>query len=238
MKSGSEASVLIVEDDSNIAELIRLYLEKHGFRSVIATGGLEALNILSSRDPGIDLVILDLMLPAIDGWEVCRWIRQHSSLPVIILTAKGELQSRLRGFDLGADDYIVKPFDPLELVARVRAVLRRTGNKPQHIELPGMVIDFSYMVKVCGERVDFIPREAELLYFLASHPNRVFTRDSLLRQLWGFHFKGNTRTVDVHINRIREKLEPFPCAWRIETVWGVGYKFVLKGKDAEVEHFS
>ncbi|SHJ56755.1 response regulator transcription factor [Desulfofundulus thermosubterraneus] len=164
MKSSPEANVLIVEDDSNIAELIRLYLEKHGFSSVIATGGMEALKLLSGKDSGIDLVILDLMLPLIDGWEICRWIRQHSSLPVIILTAKGELQNKLRGFDLGADDYIVKPFDPLELVARVKAVLRRTGNKAERIELPGIVIDLcSYVVKVGDERVELTPRETQLL---------------------------------------------------------------------------
>jgi DNA-binding response OmpR family regulator len=205
-----------------------------------ATNGIDALKILTSKENVIDMVILDLMLPGIDGWEVCYRLRQHSSLPVIILTAKVELPDKLHGFSLGADDYIVKPFDPLELVARVKAVLhrakdksQRVGDKPQRVELPELIIDLtSYTVKAAGETIEFTSKEIEFLYFLASHPNRVFSREFLLQQLWGFDFLGNTRTVDVYVNRLRKKLERFSKAWHIKTVWDVGYKFVLEEKDA------
>jgi DNA-binding response OmpR family regulator len=235
--SGLGTTILIVEDDANIAELIRIYLENNGFCSVVARDGTEALEVFNGDNPGVDLVVLDLMLPGMDGWEVCRWLRRHTSLPVIILTARGELQDKLRGFDLGADDYIVKPFDPLELVARVKAILRRAADKPHRLELPDLVVDLnSYTVKVGGKPVELTPREIKLLYFLASHPNRVFTRELLLQHLWGFGFPGQTRTVDVHINRIRKKIGNMPRAWQIKTVWGVGYKFVLEEPDAQLEH--
>ncbi len=235
MQLSNLTTVLIVEDDRNILDLIRLYLENQGFKCVMASDGSEALKILSSSSD-INLVVLDLMLPQIDGWEICRWIRQRTSLPVIILTAKGEIQDRLRGFNLGADDYIIKPFDPLELAARIKAVLRRSEDKPQQIELPNLTINInSYAVKIAGEVADLTPREIELLHFLASHPDQVFTREFLLQQLWGFDFPGNTRTVDVHINRLREKLELISDTCQIKTIWGVGYKFVLEGENAK--HF-
>ncbi len=229
------ATVLIVEDDYNILDLIRLYLENQGFRCVMASDGSEALKILSDNS-AIDLVVLDLMLPKIDGWQICRWVRQYTSLPVIMLTARGEIQDKLQGFDLGADDYIVKPFDPMELAARIKAVLRRSDSKPQQIDLPGLAINInSYTVKIAGEAVELTPREIELLHFLASHPDQVFTREFLLQQLWGFDFPGNTRTVDVHINRLREKLDCIIDTCQIKTVWGVGYKFVLE--KANAKHF-
>ncbi|RDV80728.1 response regulator transcription factor [Ammonifex thiophilus] len=224
-------TVLVVEDDRNIAELVSLYLEKYGFRVLTTASGAEALEIL--KDEAVDLVILDLMLPGIDGWEVCRQIRSSSQLPVIMLTAKGELQDKLQGFELGADDYVVKPFDPQELIARVKAVLRRAGEtRPRRVDLPDLTIDLeSYVVEVAGRRVELTKRETELLYFLASHPGRVFTREFLLQRVWGFEFPGNTRTVDVHVNRLREKLDGLPKSWYIKTVWGVGYKLVV-GEDA------
>ncbi len=233
MQLSNLTTVLIVEDDRNISDLIRLYLENQGFRCVTALDGSEALKVLSGSSD-INLVVLDLMLPQVDGWEICRWVRQRTSLPVIILTAKGEIQDRLRGFNLGADDYIIKPFDPLELAARIKAVLRRSEDKPQQIELPNLTINInSYAVKIAGEVADLTPREIELLHFLASHPDQVFTREFLLQQLWGFDFPGNTRTVDVHINRLREKLELISDTCQIKTIWGVGYKFVLGGENAK-----
>lgn len=224
--------ILVVEDDQNVAELFRLYLENQGYRVVLSGSGTDALRLLEKEVNDLQAVILDLMLPGIDGWEVCRQIRQGSSLPIIILTAKGELSDKLRGFDLGADDYVVKPFDPLELVARVKAVLRRAKSLSRRVELPDLVVDLdSYTVTVAGQLVDLTPRETELLYFLASQPGRVLTRELLLQRVWGFEFPGNTRTVDVHINRLREKLEGLAHSWQIKTVWGVGYKFVLGDKN-------
>ncbi|MGO0122116.1 response regulator transcription factor [Desulfothermobacter acidiphilus] len=231
MPEETTATVLVVEDDRNIAELVSLYLEKHGYRVLKALSGVEALETLQSQ--ATDLVILDLMLPGINGWEVCRQIRAKSQLPVIMLTAKGELRDKLSGFELGADDYVVKPFDPQELIARVKAVLRRAGDtRPKKVDLPDLLIDLeSYVVEVAGTKVELTRRETELLYFLASHPGRVFTREFLLQRVWGFEFPGNTRTVDVHVNRLREKLDGLSKSWHIKTVWGVGYKLVV-GEDA------
>ena len=229
MQPISLITVLVVEDDQNISELIRLYIESQGYRCIMVANCAEALDVINRKDTSVDIIILDLMPPGIDGWEVCRRLRKQSSVPVIILTAKSNLQDKLKGFNLGADDYVVKPFDPLELVARIKAVLRRSGERPQRLELSGLVIDLnSFTVKVRGKSIELTPRETEILYFLACHPDRVFTREFLLQELWGFDFAGSTRTVDVHINRIREKLESFSKKWQIKTVWGVGYKFVLE----------
>ena len=220
--------VLIVEDDSNIAELLHLYLEKEGFETQVARDGGKGVELFRSFQP--DLVLLDIMLPVMDGWSVLRKIREGSKIPVIMLTAKGELEDRVTGLESGADDYIVKPFEMKEVLARIHAVLRRTGGEEEQTEkklsFDKLVINLdSYELLVDGKRVDTPPKELELLYHLASAPNRVFTRNQLLDEVWGFDYFGDSRTVDVHIKRLREKLEGVSDQWRLKTVWGVGYKF-------------
>ena len=220
--------ILIVDDDPNIAQLISLYLAKEGFTTITAGSGADALQLFSSRSPS--LVLLDIMLPVMDGWEVCRSIRSSSKVPIIMLSAKDETIDKVLGLELGADDYITKPFDGKELVARVRAVLRRYGNNSEHenlLSFNGLQISIDqYEVTYRGNRIDMPPKELELLFFLAGHRNIVFTREQLLEQVWGFDFFGDSRTVDVHIKRLREKLEDSEeLGWQLKTVWGVGYKF-------------
>lgn len=223
-------NILVVEDDVNVAELIRLYLAKAGHDVRVARDGLEALDLFREKRP--DLVILDVMLPFLDGWEVCREIRRESEAPVIMLTARGESGEKVLGFELGADDYVVKPFDPQELMGRVRAVLRRTRPNPdqsQVLRFPGLVVDMSqYRVELDGAPVEMTPRELELLHFLAAHPNQVFNREQLLSQVWGYDYLGDSRTVDAHVKRLRKKLEGPERSWRLGTVWGVGYKFEVR----------
>ena len=224
--------ILVVDDDSNIAELICLYLVKEGFETEKANNGKEALRQMQRFDP--NLIILDVMMPEMDGYETCREIRKQGNTPVIFLTAKGETFDKVLGLELGADDYIVKPFDNKELVARVKAVLRRTETKETNVKklvFPGLVINQSnYSVTYKDRNIDMPPKELELLFFLASHPNQVFTREQLLNQIWGYEYYGDTRTVDVHIKRIREKLDndEHEEPWSIKTVWGVGYKFEVR----------
>lgn len=222
--------VLVVDDDINICELIRLYLEKEGYEVLTVYNGKAGLDTFADSAPHI--VILDIMLPAIDGWQVCREIRKISNIPIIMLTAKGETFDKVLGLELGADDYIVKPFEPKELVARVKAVLRRYERKDfdvREIVFPNLVINKStYVVKLNGKELELPPKELELLYFLASNPNKVFTREQLLEHVWGFDFYGDSRTVDVHIKRLREKIDIPDQVWQLKTVWGVGYKFEVK----------
>ena len=221
--------VLIVEDDSNIAELLHLYLEKEGFETAVANDGGKGVELFHSFQP--DLILLDIMLPVMDGWAVCRKIRETSKVPIIMLTAKGETTDRVEGLEMGADDYIVKPFEMKEVLARIHAVLRRTspdgdGSAEKKLTFDKLVINLdSYELLVDGKRVDTPPKELELLYHLASSPNRVFTRNQLLDEVWGFDYFGDSRTVDVHIKRLREKLEGVSDQWNLKTVWGVGYKF-------------
>ena len=220
--------IVVVEDDINIAELLRLYLEKDGFEVLIAHDGGEGLHLAETEKP--DLVMLDIMLPIMDGWQVCRAIRKNSKTPIIMLTAKGETEDKVTGLEMGADDYIVKPFEVKELLARVHAVLRRTGEEvPQQgkkLTYDKLVINLdSYELIVDGKKVDTPPKEMELLYHLAATPNRVYTRNQLLDEVWGFDYFGDSRTVDVHIKRLREKLEGVSDKWTLKTVWGVGYKF-------------
>lgn len=223
--------VLIVDDDQNICELLRLYLVKEGYETFLAHDGQTALELFEKNKP--DMVLLDVMMPRMDGWEVCRRIRAGSNVPVIMLTAKGETFDKVLGLELGADDYIVKPFDTKEVVARIKAVLRRYNNEPAGkegvIEFENLSLDMSrYELKVCGKVVEAPPKELELLAYLAGHPNRVFTRDQLLDEVWGFEYYGDSRTIDVHIKRLREKLEGASDKWGLKTVWGVGYKFEVK----------
>ncbi len=219
--------VLIVEDDGNIAELLHLYLEKEGFETAVAVDGGKGVELFQSFQP--DLVLLDLMLPVMNGWEVCAKIREESKTPIIMLTAKGELNDKVSGLEMGADDYIVKPFEMKEVLARIHAVLRRFGGGDgtnQCLKFDNLSINLdSYELIVKGVRVDTPPKELELLYHLASSPNRVFTRNQLLDEVWGFDYFGDSRTVDVHVKRLREKLEGASDQWRLKTVWGVGYKF-------------
>jgi len=227
----ARAHVMVVDDDVNICELQRIYLEKENFQVTVCHDGYNAVELFKEKAP--DIVILDIMLPGMDGWEVCREIRKISSIPIIMLSAKDETFNKVLGLELGADDYIVKPFEPKELIARIRAVLRRYGRQeeasPEQIIYPGLVINKSnYTVKLNGNDLEMPPKELELLYFLASNPNKVFTREQLLENVWGFDFYGDTRTVDVHIKRLREKFEPGEYKWQIKTVWGVGYKFEVK----------
>ena len=228
----ASGKIMIVDDDRNICELLRLYIEKEGFETAIANDGKAAVQMFDSVNP--DLMLLDIMLPELDGWQVCREIRKKSQCPIIMLTAKGETFDKVLGLELGADDYIVKPFDNKELVARVKAVLRRTEAKETNVKklvFPGLVINQSnYSVNYQDRDIEMPPKELELLFFLASHPNQVFTREQLLNQIWGYEYYGDTRTVDVHIKRIREKLEndEHEEPWSIKTVWGVGYKFEVK----------
>ena len=229
----SKQKILIVDDDNNIAELIALYLTKECFETKIVNDGEEALREFASFRP--DLIILDLMLPGIDGYQVCREIRHTSDVPIIMLSAKGETFDKVLGLELGADDYMIKPFDSKELVARVKAVLRRyqpvrTEQAPdiKCVEYPDLIINLTnYSVIYQGMTIDMPPKELELLYFLASSPNQVFTREQLLDHIWGYEYIGDTRTVDVHIKRLREKIKDHP-SWSISTVWGIGYKFEVK----------
>ena len=225
-------TILIVEDDPNIAELVQMYLEKEGYNTRIASDGGQGIDLFRQLRP--DLVLLDIMLPVMDGWSVLRTIRQDSQTPVIMLTAKGETEDKVTGLEGGADDYIVKPFEMKEVLARIHAVLRRTGGEEEQTEkkltFDKLVINLdSYELLVDGKRVDTPPKELELLYHLASAPNRVFTRNQLLDEVWGFDYFGDSRTVDVHIKRLREKLEGVSDQWRLKTVWGVGYKFEVGG---------
>ncbi|MEA4961823.1 response regulator transcription factor [Lutispora sp.] len=223
--------VLVVDDDQNIAELIRLYLEKEMYEVRIAYDGKKAMSIFYEWTP--DLVILDIMIPQMDGYEVCKHIRKAGNIPIIMLTARGEVIDKVLGLELGADDYIVKPFEPKELLARVKAVLRRTQNsdmiKEEKLVFPGISIDKNdYTVTFKGKRIEMPPKELELLYFLASRPNQVFTREQLLEKVWDYDYIGDSRTVDVHIKRLREKLHDEMGRWDIKTVWGVGYKFEVQ----------
>ena len=223
--------VLVVEDDNNIAELLRLYLQKDGFEVSHAADGGKAVEMAKEIQP--DLVLLDIMLPVMDGWQVCRELRKTMKMPIIMLTAKGETEDKVSGLEMGADDYIVKPFEVKELLARVHAVLRRTGDdgKPQSKKLTfdKLVINLdSYELIVDGKKIDTPPKEMELLYHLAATPNRVYTRNQLLDEVWGFDYFGDSRTVDVHIKRLREKVEGVSDQWALKTVWGVGYKFETK----------
>jgi DNA-binding response OmpR family regulator len=221
--------VLIVEDDKNISQLIQLYLEKAGFETVVAEDGAVGLSLFHDNDP--DLVLLDIMLPSMDGWTVCKKIREVSKTPIIMMTAKGETMDKVNGLEMGADDYIVKPFEMKEVLARIHAVLRRYGSEEQEekkLTFDKLVINMdSYELLVDGKRVDTPPKEMELLYHLASSPNRVFTRNQLLDEVWGFDYFGDSRTVDVHVKRLREMLENVSDKWSLKTVWGVGYKFEL-----------
>lgn len=231
----TKQKILIVDDDENIAELISLYLTKECFETKIVYDGESALLQLDTFRP--NLILLDLMLPGIDGYQVCREIRKSNNVPIIMLSAKGETFDKVLGLELGADDYIIKPFETKELVARVKAVLRRyqmpaesapVGATVQCVEYPDLIINLSnYSVQYYGKTVEMPPKELELLYFLASSPNQVFTREQLLDHIWGYEYIGDTRTVDVHIKRIREKIKDH-ANWSIETVWGIGYKFVTR----------
>lgn len=233
--------ILIVDDDTNIAELISLYLTKECFEAKIVEDGREAIRELIEFEP--NLILLDLMLPGIDGYEVCRIIRKISSVPIIMLSAKGEVFDKVLGLELGADDYMIKPFDSKELVARVKAVLRRYQAKKEEkivekvekpvlksqveeiVKYPDLEVNLTnYSVLYCGNTIELTRKELELLYFLASHPNHVFTRDQLLDNIWSYDYFGDTRTIDVHVKRLREKIKDRP-SWRIATVWGIGYKF-------------
>ena len=222
-------SILIVEDDNNIADLLRLYLEKEGYQATIAADGNQGIDLYRRLRP--DLVLLDIMLPGVDGWSVLRAIRQDSQTPVIMLTAKGETSDKVTGLKQGADDYITKPFEMKEVLARIEAVLRRTAadgdkEKPRRLVFDKLIIDLdSFELIVDGKRVETPPKEMELLYHLASTPNRVYTRNQLLDEVWGFDYFGDSRTVDVHVKRLREKLEGVSEQWSLKTVWGVGYKF-------------
>ncbi len=225
--------ILLVDDDPNISHLVQLYLEKEGFDVQIASRGDEGLAAFRRRPP--NLLLLDVMLPGIDGWQVCRAVRQFSAIPIIMLTAKDETFDKVLGLELGADDYLTKPFEPKELVARIKAVLRRTQpgtaeEKGDVISFPNLTVSLSqYEVHYQGKPVEMPPKELEVLYFLASNANLVFTREQLLEKVWGFDFFGDSRTVDVHIKRLREKLPGCEeYGWQIRTVWGVGYKFEVK----------
>ena len=224
--------VLVADDDKNICELLRLYLVKEGFQVVLAGDGEEALASFSAENP--DIILLDVMMPRLDGWQVCREIRKKSECPIIMITAKGETFDKVLGLELGADDYVVKPFETKEIVARIKAVLRRTGksaaeNDVKEVSYDKLVVNMTkYELKVDGKVVDTPPKELELLYHLASNPNRVYTRDQLLDEVWGFEYYGDSRTVDVHVKRLREKLEGVSDKWTLKTVWGVGYKFEVK----------
>lgn len=226
-----QTSILVVDDEVNICQLVQLYLEKDGFSVQCAHDGLAALSLF--RSAPFDLVVLDLMLPKLDGMEVCREIRRQSAAPIIMLTAKGETFDKILGLEMGADDYLVKPFEPKELVARVKAVLRRTKGcaeeETKTVSYPGLSISLlNYELLLAGEPVPVPAKELELLYHLASHPNRVYTREQLLEEVWGFDYFGDSRTVDVHVKRLREKLEGHEDGWQLKTVWGVGYKFEVK----------
>ena len=220
--------ILIVDDDVNICELLRLYLTKEGYTPVIVNDGISAVSAAAEQKPA--LILLDVMLPNLDCWQVCRKIRQTSDVPIIMLSAKGETFDKILGLELGADDYVVKPFEAKEVVARIKAVLRRSVapqvDLPKEVSYENLTVNITnYELKVRGEHVYAPPKELELLFHLASNPNRVFTRDQLLDEVWGFDYYGDSRTVDVHIKRLREKLEGVSDKWELKTVWSVGYKF-------------
>ena len=231
----SKQKILIVDDDNNIAELVALYLTKECFETKIVNDGEQALKEFHAFHP--NLILLDLMLPGIDGYQVCREIRHVSDIPIIMLSAKGETFDKVLGLELGADDYVIKPFDSKELVARIRAVLRRFNVKSpavpsneKSVSYPDLTVNLTnYSVTYMGRQVDMPPKELELLYFLASSPNQVFTREQLLDHIWGYEYIGDTRTVDVHIKRLREKIKDHP-SWSIATVWGIGYKIEVKNE--------
>ena len=226
----NKQKILVIDDDVNICELIRLYLEKDGYEVMTVYNGKKGIDVFSEFTP--NLVVLDIMLPGADGWQVCREIRKVSNIPIIMLTAKGETFDKVLGLELGADDYMVKPFEPKELVARVKAVLRRYEHKDydsQEVVYPNLVVNrTNYSVKMSGKELELPPKELELLFFLASNPNKVFTREQLLEHVWGFDFYGDSRTVDVHVKRLREKIDLPGQIWQLKTVWGVGYKFEVK----------
>ena len=228
--------IMVADDDQNICELLRLYLEKEQYTVVIANDGNEAVAKFNAESPA--LILLDIMMPGLDGWQVCREIRKKSNVPIIMITAKGETFDKVLGLELGADDYMIKPFDSKELVARVKAVLRRYQAVPapvpsstqqgEYVEYPDLIVNLTnYSVIYNGHSVEMPPKELELLYFLASSPNQVFTREQLLDHIWGYEYIGDTRTVDVHIKRLREKIKDH-TNWAITTVWGIGYKFEVK----------
>ncbi len=223
--------ILIVDDDVNICELLRLYLEKEGYETIVANDGKTAVDLALKHTP--DLILLDIMLPQLDGWQVCREIRKFLETPIIMITAKGEVFDKILGLELGADDYVTKPFDTKEIVARVKAVLRRSTDKnkkqTQEVKFDKLRINLTnYELEVDGVNIDTPPKELELIYHLASNPNKVYTRDQLLDEVWGFDYYGDSRTVDVHVKRLREKLENVSEEWSLKTVWGVGYKFEVK----------
>ena len=223
--------VLIVDDDKNICDLLRVYLEKEGYSTIISNEGNEAMVKFNSLNP--DIVLLDIMLPGMDGWQICKEIRKASDTPIIMLTAKSEIFDKVLGLELGVDDYIVKPFDTKEVLARIKAVARRSGKLPKPVEMQEVHYDklsinlTRYVLKAGGKVIDAPPKEIELLFYLASNPNRVFTRDQLLDEIWGFDYYGDSRTIDVHIKRLRGKLCGISKQWDLTTVWGVGYKFEL-----------
>jgi DNA-binding response OmpR family regulator len=228
----TNAKILVTDDDRNICELLKIYLEKEGCTVALAGDGEEALSKFDAEEP--DIILLDVMMPRLDGWQVCRELRKKSDCPIIMITAKGETFDKVLGLELGADDYVVKPFEPKEIVARVKAVLRRTGkanaeNDKKEVNFDKLTVNMTkYELKVDGKVVDTPPKELELLFHLASNPNRVYTRDQLLDEVWGFEYYGDSRTVDVHVKRLREKLEGVSEKWSLKTVWGVGYKFETK----------
>ena len=223
------SKVLVADDDLNIVKLIKLYLEKEDFTVCTASDGLEALDVWKKENPSI--IVLDIMMPGLDGNGVCREIRKTSEIPIIMLTAKGETFDKVLSLELGADDYIVKPFDPKELIARIKAILRRSEVKKSQstdeiVKFDKLEVNLvNYELKIDERILEIPPKELELLYFLASNPNRVYTREQLLEEVWGFDYFGDSRTVDVHIKRLREKLEGTEANWQLKTVWGVGYKF-------------
>ena len=227
-----DKNILIIDDDENIAGLIALYLNKEGYDTAECYSGIEGLK--KFNDGSFDLIVLDVMLPQMDGYEVLREVRRNSKVPVIMLTAKGETIDKVLGLELGADDYLVKPFEPKELVARIKAVIRRYGvvveeTSSNVLQFPNLVINMDdFNIKYFGDRLELPPKELELLFYLANNPNRVFTRDQLLDKIWGYEYIGETRTVDVHVKRLREKLNREGNGWEIKTVWGVGYKFSLE----------
>ncbi len=221
--------ILVVDDDENICELLRLYLEKEGYTVIFAHDGESAVNKFNTSKP--DVILLDIMLPVMDGWQVCREIRKKSNVPIIMITAKSETFDKVLGLELGADDYVVKPFEAKEVIARIKAVYRRAGQSSAEAEIKEVCYDklqvnmTRYELKVNGKVLDTPPKELELLFYLASNPNRVYTRDQLLDEVWGFEYYGDSRTIDVHVKRLREKLEGVSDKWALKTVWGVGYKF-------------
>ncbi len=230
-----KVKIMIVDDDSNICELLRLYMEKEGYDTIVANDGKMAVDMFAANPA--DLILLDIMLPKLDGWQVCREIRKVSEVPIIMLTAKGEVFDKILGLELGADDYVAKPFDTKEVVARVKAVLRRTISDTEEnvkeVKFDKLTINLSnYELIINGKQVDTPPKELELIFHLASNPNRVYTRDQLLDEVWGFDYYGDSRTVDVHVKRLREKLEGVSDEWNLKTVWGVGYKFEFKENKA------